>query len=88
MSATVTDPREDTGTSTSTRIAARLSELQSELEAGRRRLAQLDEERAQVRDTVLRIEGALMALGELGEPAPEPLPARRGANPSQSSSRG
>jgi uncharacterized coiled-coil protein SlyX len=56
------------GASASTRIEQRIEELRAELAAGERRLAELDAERAHVRDTMLRIEGALMALTELGGP--------------------
>jgi hypothetical protein len=52
-----------------TRIEQRIEELRAELAAGERRLAELDAERAHVRDTMLRIEGALMALTELGQPS-------------------
>ena len=46
-------------------ISRRLEELRAELAAGEARLLELDGERARVRDTVLRIQGAIMALEEL-----------------------
>ena len=51
-------------------IERRLGELQEELRTGQQRLRELDGERERVRDTVLRIEGAILALKELGEPGP------------------
>jgi hypothetical protein len=47
-------------------IARRLEELRAEFTAGEERLQELEAERARVRDTVLRIQGAIMALEELG----------------------
>jgi predicted nuclease with TOPRIM domain len=53
----------------------RLQELRGELEKGREHLAALERERADVRDTLLRISGAVQVLEELlgeradGEPA-------------------
>jgi predicted nuclease with TOPRIM domain len=46
-------------------VDTRLAELQRELEAGQRRLRELDAEREQVRDTLLRISGAIQVLSEL-----------------------
>ena len=46
-------------------LQPRLAELRRELEVGEHRLAQLDTERAQLRDTVLRISGAIQVLEEL-----------------------
>ncbi|MGB8769413.1 MAG: hypothetical protein WCC92_07360 [Candidatus Korobacteraceae bacterium] len=43
----------------------RLAQLQSELEKGRQRLATLERERQEVRDTMLRISGAIRVLEEL-----------------------
>ncbi|PWU14410.1 MAG: hypothetical protein C5B50_17485 [Verrucomicrobia bacterium] len=54
----------------------RLSQLRTELEKGRQRLELLDRERQEVRDTMLRISGAIRVLEELiaqnGQPASEP----------------
>lgn len=59
-------------------IEARLKELQSELERGYRRIAALDKEREETRDTILRIKGAIQVLEELAaeaESTEEPKPA-------------
>jgi len=53
----------------------RLAQLRIELEKGRQRLELLDRERQEVRDTMLRISGAIRVLEELaaqnGPPAVE-----------------
>ncbi len=46
-------------------IRTRLDELELELTKGQRRLETLDQERQQVRDTLLRISGAIQVLQEL-----------------------
>jgi hypothetical protein len=57
-------------------LQARLAALQDELEIGERRLQELDVERNRVRDTVLRISGALQVLQELlGDPPVAPASA-------------
>ena len=43
----------------------RLVELRQELEKGRRRLEDLDRQRQEVRDTMLRISGAIQVIEEL-----------------------
>jgi hypothetical protein len=43
----------------------RLQQLQSELEKGRQRMQVLERERLEVRDTMLRISGAIRVLEEL-----------------------
>jgi len=43
----------------------RLVELRHELEKGRRRLEDLDRQRQEVRDTMLRISGAIQVIEEL-----------------------
>lgn len=43
----------------------RLQELRTELAKGEQQLDRLDHERAAVRDTVLRIQGAIQVLEEL-----------------------
>jgi hypothetical protein len=52
-------------------IEQRLNELRRELELGYRRLAELDKEREETRDTVLRIKGAIQVLAELSVSEPE-----------------
>jgi hypothetical protein len=52
----------------------RLEELKNELVKGRERLASLDRERQELRDTMLRISGAIQVLEELQAQAPSPLP--------------
>ena len=52
----------------------RLRELRLELEKGRQRLEFLDGQRQEVRDTILRISGAIQVLEELratGSAAPQ-----------------
>jgi prefoldin subunit 5 len=46
-------------------VTTRLEELRKELEKGRQRLESLDRERQEVRDTMLRISGAIQVLEEL-----------------------
>lgn len=46
-------------------IHQRLQELRTELTKGEQQLARLESERANVRDTVLRIQGAIQVLEEL-----------------------
>ncbi len=46
-------------------IAARLAELRTELGKGREELVALERRRGEVRDTVLRIGGAIQVLEEL-----------------------
>jgi prefoldin subunit 5 len=55
-------------------VTNRLEELRKELEKGRQRLESLDRERQEVRDTMLRISGAIQVLEELRtqEAAPSP----------------
>ena len=46
-------------------VIKRLEELQTELAKGQRHLEALDHERQEVRDTLLRITGAIQVLEEL-----------------------
>ena len=46
-------------------IATRLEELRGELAAGEAQMAELDRRRAYLRDTMLRIGGAIQALEEI-----------------------
>ncbi|HEX9736058.1 MAG TPA: hypothetical protein VGG06_29190 [Thermoanaerobaculia bacterium] len=65
------------------RIAQRLEELRAEFEAGQKMLAELDEKRDRLRESLLRIAGAIQVLEELagegspetGKRRPEPSPA-------------
>ena len=50
-------------------IAKRLKALQAEAEAGQKMLAELDARRAALTTTLLRIEGAIQVLKELGSGA-------------------
>jgi hypothetical protein len=47
------------------RIQARLEELKQELETGQAELQKVEMQRTYLRETMLRIEGAMHALGEL-----------------------
>lgn len=54
------------------RIEARRAQLQTEYDRGQAMLQQMDRERAQLEQTLLRIAGALQVLGELAQDdAPE-----------------
>jgi hypothetical protein len=46
-------------------VTNRLEELKRELEKGRQRLEVLDRERQELRDTMLRISGAVQVIEEL-----------------------
>ena len=46
-------------------MTIRLEELRRELEKGRQRLEALDRERQELRDTMLRISGAIQVIEEL-----------------------
>jgi hypothetical protein len=48
------------------RIDARLRELRAEYEAGQKMLADLDTRRSALTNTLLRIDGAIRVLQELG----------------------
>lgn len=47
------------------KVQARLSELRAEFDKGQRELAQLDERRQELRNTLFRISGAIQVLEEL-----------------------
>lgn len=53
------------------RIEQRLDELKREYEMGQRRLQEMEAQQAQVRETLLRISGAILALEELRAQPPE-----------------
>lgn len=56
-------------------IDRRLAELSREFEQGNARLKRLEGERAELRETLLRIQGALLVLKELAAAAGEQDPA-------------
>lgn len=55
-----------------TQLEARLSTLREEYEAGQKMLAELEAKRAQLTQTLLRIEGAMQVLQELREQVEQP----------------
>ena len=67
-----------------TQLHTRLAELRAEHAAGQKMLAELDAKRQEVRDTMLRISGAIQVLEELAqaaEPAEDVVVAQNGAEP-------
>lgn len=46
------------------KLQKRLEELKQEFEKGQQQLDTLDKQRAELRDTLLRISGAIQVLGE------------------------
>ena len=69
----------------------RLSQLRAKYEEGRRQMAALDRRRHDLRDTLLRIKGAIQILEELlangsvkVEPSASPAEARDRARPAAS----
>jgi prefoldin subunit 5 len=52
----------------------RLQELHRELEKGQQELARLDHRRQELRDTMLRISGAIQVLEELSGQSIAPVP--------------
>lgn len=60
-------------------LTARLARLRAEHEAGQKMLAELDAKRQEIRDTLLRISGAIQVLEE--ELAKAPRPEEDGALP-------
>jgi prefoldin subunit 5 len=61
-------------------LRERLDELNAEHQAGRKALANLEAEQADLRDTLLRISGAIQVLEELlGADGPVDAPAGNGA---------
>ena len=60
---------------------ARLAELQREYEVGQRQLQELLAQEVGLRETLLRISGAIQVLAELTGPADSPVPADSPAAP-------
>jgi uncharacterized coiled-coil protein SlyX len=61
-----------TGSDMRQRLDARLGELQEEFARGKARLDQLDEEAGKLRETLLRISGAIQVLTEELQPGASP----------------
>ncbi len=57
-------------------IEARLQELRGEWEKGARQLELLDRQRGELRETLLRIEGAIQVLEELSRAETRPALAQ------------
>ena len=57
-------------------IDERLAELRQEWDKGVRQLEQLDRQRAELRETLLRIEGAIQVLDELSRAESRPALAQ------------
>jgi hypothetical protein len=61
------------------RMEARLTELRKELETGQARLAEVEAEARHVRETLLRISGAIQVIEEALKSEEGPEPAGGGA---------
>lgn len=61
------------------RLENRLQQLRSEFEAGQKMLAELEAKQVNLRETLLRISGAIQVLEE--ELAPAPQPGANGIEP-------
>jgi prefoldin subunit 5 len=55
------------------RIQQRIETLRKELEVGQQRMRELEQQLAQLRDTMLRISGAIQVLEELQAQAVPPI---------------
>ena len=67
------------------KLQERLKELRQEFETGQQRLAEIETQRAQVTETLLRISGAIQVLEELaGERPLEPVPSGNGKRAKES----
>ena len=64
-------------------VQQRLQDLQQEYQHGQTRLHELEQEAAQLRDTLLRISGAIQVLEEVISSATAP-PAHEAAQPAAS----
>ena len=66
---------------TAERITQRRAELAAEYERGQATLAQMEQERARLEQTLLRISGAILVLDELlTQPAAQPAAAETGVD--------
>jgi predicted nuclease with TOPRIM domain len=54
------------------RLEGRLRELRTEFEAGQKMLAELEAKQANLRETLLRISGAIQVLDEILNSRPQP----------------
>jgi hypothetical protein len=61
------------------RVEARLEELRQEFEQGQAMLRDLDLRRAEIGETLLRIDGAMRALGEFVDEQPPEAGEQNGA---------
>jgi predicted nuclease with TOPRIM domain len=61
------------------RLEGRLRELKTEFEAGQKMLAELEAKQANLRETLLRISGAIQVLDEILNSRPQP--AEHGLKP-------
>ncbi len=59
----------------------RLTQLKTEFESGQTMLAELETKQAQLRETLLRISGAIQVLEELLAQPDEPLSSENGSSP-------
>jgi len=58
-------------------LESRLAELRGEFEKGQQRLKEIEAETASLRDTLLRISGAIQVLQEELEKAPQESPKQK-----------
>jgi len=65
-------------------IEERMNTLKSEYESGQKMLAELEARRANLTQTLLRIEGAMQVLKELQESDPKPAEDAPGIPPAAS----
>jgi hypothetical protein len=81
VSAAARNQDHDQGDTMDDKIKARLEQLQMELRAGKEQLDEVEARRAALRETLLRISGAIMVLEELtgAEAGPEPEAAAEAA---------
>ena len=68
----------DTATPPAASLSLRLDELKREFEQGQAALADLDKQRQELRDGLLRLAGAIQVLEEFTQTAPAPQPTSNG----------